>query len=78
MLIGSGLRWIIDGLKLLATTKIGSVPSSFDNSFTSRANQILFLKSGVGVKKSTSLGQCKFPVMLRLLLKLYQVQIHGV
>ena len=52
--MGSGARWVIDGLKLLETSKIGSVRSSFDNSFTSRANQILFFLSGSGVKKSIS------------------------
>jgi hypothetical protein len=40
--IGRGLRLAIEGVKLLATTRIGSVPSFFDNAFTSRANQILF------------------------------------
>ena len=59
---GRGAIWGVAGVIFDAMIKTGSVSKCCARLLTSRANQILFLRSGFGVYSSASLGQCRFPI----------------
>ena len=70
MSIGIGVIFLPFIDESVRTIKIGSVCKKDAIRSTSRANQILFFRSGSGVKVSTSLGQCKFQTKEMSLFKL--------
>ena len=61
--IGIGLIFLSLNVESFRIINIGSVCKADETRSTSRANQILFSRSGSGVKLSTSSGQCKFPTV---------------